>query len=134
MSNRELRMRGLRGKFGTGFDHVGPLKIKGKGRGGKRTEKQREEEGRREERKNKEKQMAITTVCKEHSISNGEWSHFKTQIWVAQRSQQVTNLQCKCKVMSSNTKQLHKKLGMASCVPITPELWGMKARRTGLVN
>lgn len=49
MSNRGLRIRSLRGKFGTGFDHVGPLKIKGKGRGGKRTEKQRKEEGRREE-------------------------------------------------------------------------------------
>lgn len=73
MSNRVLRIRILRGKFGTGFDHVGPLKIKGKGRGGKRTEKQREEGG----GKNKEKQRAIITVCKEHSTSNGERSHLR---------------------------------------------------------
>lgn len=113
MLNRVLRIRSLRGKFGTGFDHVRPLKIKGKGREGKRTEKHREEEGRREERKNKEKQRAIITVCKEHSTSNGERSHSKAQIWAAQRAQQVTNLQYRCKDMSSNTKQSHKKLGMA---------------------
>lgn len=76
-------------------------------------EKQREEKGRREERKNKEKQRAIITLCKEHSTSNRERSHFKAQIWAAQRAQQVTNLQYKCKDMSSNTKQLHKKSVMA---------------------
>lgn len=113
MSNRALRIRGLRGKFGTGFDHVGPLKIKGKGRGGKRMEKQREEVGRREERKNKEKQRAIITLCREHSTSKGERSHCKAQIWAAQRAQQVTNLQYKCKDMSLNNKQPHKKLVMA---------------------